>query len=104
MSATLDKTKIVNVIVRASRSSRPVKCAIANAPIRTAVTLHPRDRLTATSFRLKSVELTGRSGSQWLDLGAQAVFRGATVPPFPPSTPENQANLDLTIRYYLYRR
>lgn len=53
---------------------------------------------------VKSVELTGRSGSQWLDLGAQAVFRGATVPPFPPSTPENQANLDLTIRYYLYRR
>ena len=49
-------------------------------------------------------EVTGRSGSVWLDAAASSVFRGATLPPFPPSTPENQANLDLTIRYYLLRR
>lgn len=50
------------------------------------------------------VELTRKSGSQWLDLGALAVFRNAKLPPFPPSTPESQADLDLTIRYYLLRR
>ena len=50
------------------------------------------------------VELISKSGSQWLDLAAQAVFRGANLPPFPPSTPEPKADLDLTIRYLLYRR
>ena len=50
------------------------------------------------------VELIGKSGSQWLDLAAQAVFRGASLPPFPPNTPEPRADLDLTIRYLLYRR
>ncbi len=50
------------------------------------------------------VELIGKSGSQWLDLAAQAVFRGANLPPFPPTTPEPRADLDLTIHYLLYRR
>ena len=50
------------------------------------------------------VDLIGKSGSQWLDLAAQAVFRGATLPPFPPATPEPRADLELTIRYLLDRR
>ena len=54
--------------------------------------------------RVLGVELIGKSGSQWLDLAAQAVFRGASLPPFPPNTPEPRADLDLTIRYLLYRR
>ncbi|HET9019460.1 MAG TPA: energy transducer TonB [Acetobacteraceae bacterium] len=49
------------------------------------------------------VDLERTSGSQWLDMGAQATFRGATLPPFPPSTPEHQADLDITIRYILVR-
>jgi protein TonB len=53
--------------------------------------------------KVLGVELTGRSGSQWLDLAALSVFRGATLPPFPPSTPEGRAELDLTINYILYR-
>ncbi len=50
------------------------------------------------------VELENSSGSQWLDLGAQATFRDATLPPFPPSTPEPVADLDITIRYILVPR
>jgi protein TonB len=53
--------------------------------------------------KVLGVELTGRSGSQWLDLAALSVFRGAKLPPFPPSTPEGRADLDLTIQYVLYR-
>jgi protein TonB len=52
--------------------------------------------------KVLGVELTSRSGSQWLDLAAVAVFRDAALPPFPPSTPEGRADLDLTINYILY--
>lgn len=51
--------------------------------------------------RVDMVDLERTSGSQWLDLGAQATFRGAMLPPFPPSTPEDTADLDITIRYIL---
>ena len=54
--------------------------------------------------RVHLVELESSSGSQWLDMGAQATFRGALLPPFPPSTPEAQADLDITIRYMLIAR
>jgi TonB family protein len=53
---------------------------------------------------VRLVELTSTSGSQWLDAGALAVFRNATLPPFPLSTPENDADIDLTIDYILVRR
>ncbi len=53
---------------------------------------------------VSGLQLIGRSGSQWLDLGAQSVFRGAKLPPFPPNTPESQGNLDVTIRYFLLRQ
>ena len=54
--------------------------------------------------RVHFVDLEGRSGSQWLDMGAQAVFRGANLPPFPPGTRDDEITLDLTINYILVRR
>jgi protein TonB len=66
-----------------------------------AVRLHVR---VARDGRVEIVELESTSGSQWLDMGAQATFRGATLPPFPPNTPEATADLDLTIHYVLLRR
>jgi len=53
---------------------------------------------------VKLVGLESSSGSQWLDAGAQAVFRGETVPPLPASTTEATKDLDLTIDYVLIRR
>ncbi len=53
---------------------------------------------------VEAIELRSRSGSQWLDMGALATFRGAQLPPFPPTTPEERANLDITINYILLRR
>jgi protein TonB len=54
--------------------------------------------------RVQMVELESSSGSQWLDAGAQAVFRNAKVPAFPPTTLEPGADLDLTIDSVLVRR
>ncbi len=53
--------------------------------------------------RVQSVELVGRSGSQWLDLAIQGMFRRQIVPPFPPDTKENSATVDQTIHYILRR-
>ncbi len=51
--------------------------------------------------RVQEVGLESTSGSTWLDAGAQAVFRNAMLPPFPVSTPEPMADLDLTIDFVL---
>ena len=56
------------------------------------------------SGKVRVVELRRRSGSPWLDLGAQAVFRGASVPALPPNMPDSQVTLELTIRYILMHR
>lgn len=56
------------------------------------------------SGKVRSVELFGASGSPWLNMGAQDVFRGATVPPFPPNTRDDQVTLELTINYILTRQ
>jgi TonB family protein len=53
------------------------------------------------SGKVHSVELESRSGSQWIDMGSLAIFRGATLPPFPPSTPQNEATLHLTLNFIL---
>jgi len=53
---------------------------------------------------VQMVGLQSSSGSQWLDAGAQAVFRDQTIPAFPTTTPEGQAEIDLTIDYILIRR
>lgn len=54
--------------------------------------------------QVRSVEVRSRSGSQWLDLGAVSIFRGAKLPPFPPGLQGNLATVDLTISYHLIRR
>ncbi|MFC7735411.1 energy transducer TonB [Roseomonas sp. GCM10028921] len=54
--------------------------------------------------QVSGVQLIGRSGSIWLDAGAQALLRGRSVPPFPPGTREDSAEIDLTINYILRRR
>ncbi len=53
--------------------------------------------------RVQSVELVGRSGSKWLDLAIQGMFRRQIVPPFPPGTKEDSATVDQTIHYILRR-
>jgi protein TonB len=54
--------------------------------------------------RVQSVELRDRSGSQWLDLAAQAMFRGAHLPPFPPGTTDPSFTFNLTMHYILIGR
>ncbi len=56
------------------------------------------------SGKVRNLELLRRSGSPWLDLAAQAVFRNAQLPPFPPGTSDDQITLNLTINYILTRR
>jgi len=56
------------------------------------------------SGRVKNLELLRRSGSQWLDLGAQGVFRNAQLPPFPPNSSDDEITLTLTINYVLIRQ
>ena len=53
---------------------------------------------------VKAAEVQSPSGSQWIDMGALATFRGANLPPFPEGTPEGTADLYLDINYYLIRR
>jgi TonB family protein len=56
------------------------------------------------SGKVEKVELETRSGSQWLDVGSLAIFRNAMLPPFPLSTPQDRADLLLTINFILVRR
>ena len=56
------------------------------------------------SGRVREVTLEMRSGSQWLDMGSLAIFRDAMLPPFPPSSPQSEATLYLTLNFILIRR
>ncbi len=56
------------------------------------------------SGRVRNVALLRSAESPWLDMGAQDVFRGSTVPPFPPNTKDEQITLELTINYILRLR
>ena len=56
------------------------------------------------SGKVLSVELVGRSGSQWLDLATTGIFRGARVPPFPRNVDGDTATVDQTIHYILRQR
>ena len=53
--------------------------------------------------RVRDLELTGKSGSGWLDLGALSVFRGAFLPPLPPDMPEAQIPFEVTVHYIIVR-
>ena len=54
--------------------------------------------------KVRNVRLLAGSDSPWLNMGAQDVFRGSTVPPFPPNTRDDQITLELTINYIFGRR
>ncbi len=54
--------------------------------------------------RVESVEQLQRSGSKWLDIAAEGVFRGAQVPPLPPDTKDKTITINLAITYVLLRR
>lgn len=53
--------------------------------------------------RVRVVDLRRPSRSFWLNRSAVAMFRGATLPPFPPGTVERSVRIDLTINYILIR-
>jgi len=59
---------------------------------------------TAAVGRVRSVDLRQGARSMFLNHYSQAVFRGATLPPFPPGTAEEEVTIDLTINYILHRR
>ncbi|HTB45063.1 MAG TPA: TonB family protein [Acetobacteraceae bacterium] len=64
------------------------------------VTLHMRvDR----DGHVTHLELVSKSGSQWLDLGALAIFRDAYLPPLPPGTSEAQIPFHVTIHFVIVR-
>ena len=51
-----------------------------------------------------TVDLVDRSGSPWLDMAWLGEWRHATVPRFPPGTPEDTTTILYTIHYILVRR
>jgi TonB family protein len=53
--------------------------------------------------KVRSVRLIGPSGSVWLDAGLVSMFRGATLPAFPPGADPNGVTIDFTMRYILVR-
>lgn len=54
--------------------------------------------------RVQDLRLVSRSGSKWLDMGAQAMLRDKTLPPFPEGTKADSTEITLTIDYILIRR
>ncbi len=54
--------------------------------------------------RVQSVELEERSGSAWLDMALQALFRGAMLPRFPDDAKEDEITFHFTMHYILIRR
>ena len=52
--------------------------------------------------RVTSVELIGRSGSIWLDLALQALFRDARIPPIPGG--DKPIVFNFTMHYIIIRR
>ncbi|MFC0510336.1 MULTISPECIES: energy transducer TonB [Asaia] len=54
--------------------------------------------------RVKSVRLTGQSGSYSLDAATTGMFQGARLPPVPPDMKGDHFDIDLTINYILIRR
>ena len=57
----------------------------------------------APDGRVRAVEMASRSGSQWLDMGALAIFRGQKLPPFPWNEARKEAVMNMQIQYILLR-
>ena len=64
------------------------------------VTLHMR---VDHDGRVEDLELTAKSGSGWLDLGALSVFRGAYLPPLPSDMRDAQIPFEVTVHYIIVR-
>jgi periplasmic protein TonB len=64
--------------------------------VRVLVTTLPNGRVT-------SVELEHGSGSPWLDLALQGMFRGARLPPLPKSAGDEPVPFHFTMHYIIVR-
>ena len=53
--------------------------------------------------QVESINVVRSSGSRWLDMAGQGVFRNAHLMPFPLSTPEPRADVYLYLHYILLR-
>jgi outer membrane biosynthesis protein TonB len=53
--------------------------------------------------RVTSVELEHGSGSPWLDLALEGLFRGAKLPPLPKSAGDQPVPFHFTMHYILIR-
>jgi TonB family protein len=53
----------------------------------------------ASDGQVTSIDVVQGSGSSVLDAAALAVFRNAHLPPFPPGTPVQPADLVVTLHY-----
>ncbi|MBS1033346.1 energy transducer TonB [Gluconobacter cerinus] len=53
---------------------------------------------------VKTVRLTGQSGSYSLDAATTGMFQGAKLPPVPPDMKGDHFDIDVTINYILIRR
>ena len=58
---------------------------------------------TRPDGRVLSVELERRSGSPWLDLALEGMFRGAKLPPMPKSVGEQPVPFHFTMHYIIMR-
>ncbi|MBV8092874.1 MAG: energy transducer TonB [Acetobacteraceae bacterium] len=60
--------------------------------------------IVAPDGRVKSVDLILRSGSVWLDMALQSLFRSAHLPPFPPGVVDRDLTIEVTMNYILIRQ
>ncbi len=58
---------------------------------------------TTPDGRVLSVEQEKRSGSPWLDLALDGLFRGAKIPPMPKSAGDQPVSFHFTMHYILIR-
>jgi periplasmic protein TonB len=58
---------------------------------------------TTPDGHVLSVEQEKRSGSPWLDLALNALFRGAKIPPMPKSAGDQPVSFHFTMHYILIR-
>jgi TonB family protein len=58
---------------------------------------------TQPDGRVLSVEMERRSGSPWLDLALEGLFRGAKLPPMPKSVGEQPVPFHFTMHYIIMR-
>jgi protein TonB len=54
----------------------------------------------AADGQIMSIEVVQSSGLSVLDAAAVAVFRNAHLPPFPPGTPAQPADVVVTLHYH----